>query len=265
MHAEGMIHGDLKGVGLPILASLCPLICHPSKANILVDQHRHARLADFGLITFVSDPENSITPNSHPNAGTVRWMSPELFGLEGFGLNDSRRTKYSDCYALGMVIFEVLSGQVPFPRDDNIYTVVAKVARGERPKRPEGKWFTNELWKTLEQCWSPKPEDRPAVDAVLDCLGRVSASQPLPSANEIVQVGIGNKLHSATGYRPCTFLHLIWDLTLKPPAVKGIISNLPQIIAPRSDNLIDYTSDSDVGEVDWKSFKTSSDQVSYIR
>ena len=42
-------------------------------------------------------------------------MSPELLDPERFGLQDGRPTKRSDCYALGMVILEVLSGKPPFP------------------------------------------------------------------------------------------------------------------------------------------------------
>lgn len=41
-------------------------------------------------------------------------MSPELLDPEQLYLGDGLPTKESDCYALGMVIYEVLSGQVPF-------------------------------------------------------------------------------------------------------------------------------------------------------
>ena len=103
-------------------------------------------------------------------------MSPELFYPENFGLKDSRRTKHSDCYALGMVIWEVLSGQVPFSRCD-VFAVVAKVSRGERPGRPqgtEGKWFTDDIWRMLERCWTSKPDDRPRIRDVFRCLEEVS-------------------------------------------------------------------------------------------
>ena len=42
--------------------------------------------------------------------GTYRWMSPELLDPERFGMPESeenRPTRQSDCYALGMVIYEV--------------------------------------------------------------------------------------------------------------------------------------------------------------
>ena len=41
--------------------------------------------------------------------GTTRWMSPELLYPEEFGHCDDRPTKQSDCYALGMVVYEVLT------------------------------------------------------------------------------------------------------------------------------------------------------------
>ena len=150
------------------------------QANILIDMSGRACLADFGLLTILS---NTTILSSCGQGGTIRWMSPELLDLEMFGLKDSRRTKSSDCYALGMVIYKVLSGQVPFPRYSD-YTPVAKVLRGERPERPQGvelKWFTDDVWSVLGRCWEPKPNDRPSIEDTLQCL--VEASRiwvPLP-------------------------------------------------------------------------------------
>jgi hypothetical protein len=102
-------------------------------------------------------------------------MSPERLDPVRFGIRDGRPTKESDCYALGMVILEVLSGQVPFTRDCHEFMVMNKVLEGERPERPqgvEGMWFTDDLWATLQTCWSHQPIDRPAVEAVFECLIR---------------------------------------------------------------------------------------------
>ena len=110
-------------------------------------------------------------------------MSPELFRPEEFGLKDSRRTERSDCYALGMVIYEVLSGKVPFSRHE-VYAVVVKVLDGERPERPQGARgtrFTDDIWRILEHCWTPQPGNRPDIEDVLRCLEEVSSSwTPLP-------------------------------------------------------------------------------------
>lgn len=105
-------------------------------------------------------------------------MSPELFDPEEFGLKDGRQTKHSDCYALGMVIYEVLSGQVPFSwRHD--YAIIGGIIKGERPRRPRGAvgaWFTDDIWSILECCWKPRPADRPNIKEVFRCLEKVSRS-----------------------------------------------------------------------------------------
>ena len=110
-------------------------------------------------------------------------MSPELLDPELFGFKNGRPTKESDCYAFGMVILEVLTGQAPFLPCTG-FVVMRKVVDGERPGRPQGPeavWFTDDLWETLGKCWSPQPKVRPSVEVVLKCLERGSAAwQPLP-------------------------------------------------------------------------------------
>ena len=118
--------------------------------------------------------------------GTMRWMSPELLALVQSGLGNSRPTKQSDCYALAMVIYEVLSGQVPFT-PLNYYVVMQKVMEGERPERPEGvagAWFTDDIWRMLNRCWAAQPDDRPSITAVLGCLNRASREPPSLSVDE---------------------------------------------------------------------------------
>jgi len=118
-------------------------------------------------------------------------MSPELLYPDQFGLKDSRPTKQSDCYALGMVIYEVLGGQAPFTTV-NHYVVMRKVVEGERPSRPEGTeraWFTDDLWRMLNQCWAAQPERRPRITAVLERLERVSKALEVPSQQIDENVG----------------------------------------------------------------------------
>ena len=142
-----------------------------SKANILIDETGQACLADFGLLTIISDPANFLSSSSYSQGGTVRWISPELIDPQKFGLEKSRRTISSDCYALGMVIYETISENLPFHEHADL-TVFMKVMGGEHPTREEG--FPRPLWKVLEQYWAPHPENRPEVGNVLQCLERVS-------------------------------------------------------------------------------------------
>ena len=103
-------------------------------------------------------------------------MSPELIAPERFGFRNSRPTIPSDCYALGMVIYETISGNMPFHEDTDL-TVFMKVMEGKRP--PRGRGFTESLWRVLKMCWAPQPGDRPGINDGLQCLETISS---LPEA-----------------------------------------------------------------------------------
>jgi len=138
-----------------------------------MNEDGHACLAGFSFLTIASD-EPTAAPLAVPG-DAIQWMSPELINPSKFDLKESRPTKQSDCYALGMVIYEVLSERVPFaPRDGT--AIISKVVDGERPARPEGgegALFTDDLWWILEDCWKAQPDDRPSLDVVL---GRLQLS-----------------------------------------------------------------------------------------
>ena len=109
-------------------------------------------------------------------------MSPELSNPEEFDLKGYHPTASSDCYALGMVIYEVLSGKNLFSGHE-CRTFLAIIYDGVRPVRPqgaEGRWFTDDIWKILERCWEHNQNDRPRVEVVLDFLEEVSRSWKSP-------------------------------------------------------------------------------------
>jgi serine/threonine protein kinase len=175
--------GILKGYALSLkvgaLTFSTEFIC---QANILVDQACHARLADFGFLTTITD--SSLNSSTSDRGGTTRWMSPELLQGE---IQDCPLTELSDRYALGMVIYEVLSGHIPF-HEYRTFSIAVKVIRGDRPERPqgvEGGWFAGGVWEILGRCWAVEPEDRSNAKDVLQCLKEVSGSwiPPPPSTN----------------------------------------------------------------------------------
>ena len=133
--------------------------------------------------------------------GAIRWTSPELFFPEEFGFRSSCPTKESDCYALGMVIYEVLSGEVPFATTHLEFAVIVKVLEGERPKRPEGdsgKLFTNGIWEMLNLCWKSQPQDRINARNVLLVLeGDMSLLTPASNVDEDMEGNI-HELSDAT-------------------------------------------------------------------
>jgi serine/threonine protein kinase len=166
MHDRGIIHGDLRVVRFQISQSPFDMQFTVRKANILIDNDGHPRLTGFRLVTPTSE-QPTATPLSLPGGSTPR-MSPENAGLK-----TTHPTKESDCYALGVVIYEVLS-QVPFvPRSS--FWGLATIRLGKHPKRPHGnggRLFTDEIWDTLKRCWKEEPRDRPSAEGVLVCLER---------------------------------------------------------------------------------------------
>lgn len=85
-HAEGMIHRDVK------------------PANLMLDKDNRLVLTDFGIAKLVTNPTLTSTGGM---VGTPAYMSPE----QGMGdLGDER----SDLYALGVIFYEMLTGQVPY-------------------------------------------------------------------------------------------------------------------------------------------------------
>ena len=171
---------------------LCSIVL---KANVLIDSDGRARLADFGLLLVIPDQQSVISTISCLEGGTIRWMSPELLDPGLFGMDNDRPTKESDCYALGMVVYEVLSGHPPFVQDKHT-VVIRKVMEGERPGRPQGTqaaWFTDGLWEMLGLCWKPQPQDRPSLKALLQCLEDVTpSSRPPPTSTMGEDAVVGN-------------------------------------------------------------------------
>ena len=115
----------------------------------------------------------------------MRWMSPELFDSDAY-----RRTKGSDCYALGMVIYEVLSRRIPFYRYSD-FAIVGRVTKGERPERPGIGAFTDAVWEVLELCWKSLPRERPSIEDVLKCMKKAATSwTPAPPLSTAVPLTV---------------------------------------------------------------------------
>ncbi|MCA9164369.1 MAG: serine/threonine protein kinase, partial [Planctomycetales bacterium] len=89
-HDEGVVHRDIK------------------PENVLLDQRGRVKVADFGLAKLLRQPaDDEYLTHTHQVMGTPRYMAPEQ--MEGSRAVDHR----ADIYSLGVVFYEMLTGQIP--------------------------------------------------------------------------------------------------------------------------------------------------------
>jgi eukaryotic-like serine/threonine-protein kinase len=114
-HAKGIVHRDLK----PENIYLCP------RGN----DKNFVKILDFGIAKLTGDTGQSHKTRTGLVIGTPTYMSPEQ--CEGKGLIDHR----SDVYSLGVVMYELLTGRVPFPGEGFGEILVAHLTKLPDPPR----------------------------------------------------------------------------------------------------------------------------------
>ncbi|CAE6531696.1 unnamed protein product [Rhizoctonia solani] len=158
--------------GLKYLHAFRPMIIHGDlrAANVVVSASEEALLTDFGLSKIVAEEEGmDVASTSLENAGSSRWMAPELFQVDT-NTSSSGVTSASDVWSFGMLCLEVLTGQPPFyPKHRIDGQVIATLIQGNLPERPEPqeamcqRGLSDEMWKLMNRCWEWKPTARPEM------------------------------------------------------------------------------------------------------
>ncbi|ALB29126.1 Stk1 family PASTA domain-containing Ser/Thr kinase [Companilactobacillus heilongjiangensis] len=181
-HEHGIIHRDLK------------------PENILVDEKKdpiQVKVSDFGIALALS--ERSIT-RTNSLLGSVHYMSPEQ-------IKGRSATVLSDIYALGIILFELLTKHVPFTGDTAV-TVALKHSKEEMPdlkkidpnipqplenavlkataKDPDQRYQSvREMCDDLNTCLMPERADEPKfIPTPINNLEETRVMEPLDAAVE---------------------------------------------------------------------------------
>ncbi|MGM9883413.1 MAG: Stk1 family PASTA domain-containing Ser/Thr kinase [Limosilactobacillus reuteri] len=131
-HAHGIIHRDLK------------------PQNILIDENKNVKITDFGIAVAVS--QDSLT-QTNTLMGSVHYLSPEQ-------ARGSIATKQSDIYSLGIILFELLTGKVPFEGETAV-SIALKHFREEIPSvREQNKKIPQALENVIIKATAKEPAER---------------------------------------------------------------------------------------------------------
>lgn len=163
-HRKGIIHRDIK------------------PANIYVMEDNSIKIMDFGLAIPVDGSQKRLTA-AGSIIGTPAYLSPEQ--AQGKPL-DPR----TDLYSLGIVLYEMVTGQLPFDSDDITSILLMQVNKAPVPPRKVGAdipaWLENVLMKALEKQPANRYQTAAAMAAALNNFSSPAAvdTQSVPATNE---------------------------------------------------------------------------------
>ena len=193
-HSRDIIHRDVKS------------------ANILFDDKDNAYLSDFGIAWMATSADTRLTSTGEVR-GTFDYISPEQ--ARGEKNIDGR----SDLYSLGIVLFEMLTGDVPYQADSAVSLAVQHISapipdiRARRPDLPPN------VQNVIVRALAKQREDRyPSGAALLADLQRALSGQRVATPRPTPRGAVGGKATAAPAGR------MTWLWAVGVVVVLGVIA-----------------------------------------
>ncbi|KAM7260417.1 hypothetical protein ACFE04_016158 [Oxalis oulophora] len=146
LHQNSIIHRDLK------------------TANLLMDENEVVKVADFGVAR-VQAQSGVMTAET----GTYRWMAPEVIEHRPY---DHK----ADVFSFGIVLWELLTGELPYKYLTPLQAAVGVVQKELRPSIPKS--THPKLAQLLEKCWQQDPTLRPNFSEITVILQQIAKEVP---------------------------------------------------------------------------------------
>ena len=224
-HLFHLFHFTTQCSVLTSLSSLCFLV--------LCDENGRCMIADLGLACSNIRPDDSSSSSTAEEknnatvvqfdtfeeedliksswAGTAAWMAPEVTVVTE-RQNFKKYSAYgfkADVFSFGVVMFELLTGRIPWAGTDKTFAhqIMKAVVKGERPvvRKNELASAPKEFINLMHQCWDTDANTRPTFDELVETLGSMhrgatsqSPRRAVPRRDRLATIE-AKKKNAATG------------------------------------------------------------------
>eukprot|EP00051_Salpingoeca_urceolata_P006229 m.82670 g.82670 ORF g.82670 m.82670 type:complete len:657 (-) comp14738_c0_seq1:118-2088(-) len=156
MHEQGWLHRDVAA------------------RNVLVGANSLCKLSDFGRCSQLETGQSSLTDHADVTL-PIKWCAPEVLIKRTF-------SRASDIWAVGVLMWEVLSGGEAPMNDVANANVANELRRGVRMATPPGS--DSVIASLMQDCWKDEPSERPTAASLKDLL-QAAADQAAEPARDV--------------------------------------------------------------------------------